>query len=166
MGTNPYISDTDGDGVGDLQDEDPIFLENPIKNNADQEGFQIVEALVENNEDPITKKVTDDHLELTLKNTSGKDLSDFEFYYTITDLTTNQKEAYYEKLFNFVLKSGDTKTIHFDNKNEPDHFTENINSMYRVNDDAKVFDITISTPNYKVVTVKINKDTGGTEKAD
>jgi hypothetical protein len=166
LGTNPYNPDTDGDGIGDLQDKDPAFAENPIKNGATQEGFKITEALVENNVNPVTKKDAADHLEVTLKNIANKDLSGFECYYTITDLETKKKEGYYVKLSNFVLKSGETKTIHFDNKNEPNHFAENVNSIYRTNGNAKLFDLILSVPGYKVVTVQINKDPGSDEKAD
>ena len=171
LGTNPYNPDTDGDGIGDLQDKDPTFAENPIKNDATQKGFKITEALVENNVNPATKKAADDHLEVTLKNIVGKDLSGFECYYTITDLETKKKEGYIVKLSNFVLKSGETKTIHFDNKRDPlhldpNHFGENPNSMYRTNGDAKTFDLILSVPDFKVETVQINKDPGTDEKAD
>jgi hypothetical protein len=93
LGTNPNNPDTDGDGIKDVDDPDPAFAENPIKNDAMQEGFTITEALVENNINPATKKDVDDHLEVTLKNTAGKDLSGFEVYYTITDETTQKKKA-------------------------------------------------------------------------
>ena len=166
LGTNLYNPDTDGDGIGDLQDKDPAFAENPIQNDATQKGFKITEALVENNVNLVTKKAADDHLEVTLKNIAGKDLSGFECYYTITDLETKKKEGYIVKLSNFILKGGETKTIHFDNKNEPNHFGENVNSMYRTNGNAKIFDLTLSVPGYKVETVQINKDPGSDEKAD
>jgi hypothetical protein len=166
LGTNPYNPDTDGDGIGDLQDKDPAFADNPIHNNAAQEGFKITEAIVENNVNPVTKKDAPDHLEVTLQNIANKDLSGFECYYTITDLETKKKEGYYVKLSNFGLKSGETKTIHFDNQNEPNHFTENPNSIYRTNGNAKIFDLILSVSGYKVVTVQINKDAGSDEKAD
>ena len=171
LGTNPFNKDTDGDGVDDLNDKDPVFAENTIVNNSTQEGFQITSLLVENNYDTATKKAVDDHLEITLKNISGKDLVDFLVYYTITDNVTNKKEGYIVKLTNFILKSGETKTIHFDNNNSPDnllpdHFGENPNSIYKTNIDAKVFEVMINTPGYKVVSEKVNKDPGGSEKAD
>jgi hypothetical protein len=171
LGTNPYNPDTDGDGIRDLQDKDPVFAENPIKSDATQQGFKITEALVENNVDPVTKKAVDDHLEVTLQNIAGKDLSGFKCYYTITDVETKKKEGYIVKLSNFVLKSGETKTIHFDNKRDPlhldpNHFGENPNSMYRTNGDAKIFDLLLSVPGFKVETVQIKKDPGSDEKAD
>jgi hypothetical protein len=171
LGTNPFNKDTDGDGVDDFTDKDPVFAENPIINDAAQEGFQITSAIVENNYDPTTKKALDDHMEITIKNTSGKDLSGFSVYYTITDNISNIKEAYIVNLKNFILKNNETRIIHFDNKNSPDnllpdHFGENPNSIYRTNNDAKVFNIIISVPGYKIIMVKVNKDTGGAEKAD
>ena len=98
----------------DPQDIVPGLYKNTIQNTATTEGFVITDSKVENNIDKAGKTI-DDHLELTLKNTAGKDLADFEAYYMITDTTTGQKEGYYKKLTNFVLKSGETQVIHFDN---------------------------------------------------
>jgi hypothetical protein len=173
LGTNPFNKDTDGDGIDDLNDKDSVFAENPIINNSTQEGFQVTSMLVENNYDPATKKDVDDHLEITLKNIAGKDLANFLVYYTITDTdnATNKKEGYIVKLTNFILKNDETKTVHFDNNNSPynlltDHFGENPNSIYKTNIDAKVFEVMISVPGYKVVSEKVDKDPGGLEKAD
>ena len=166
LGTDPRNPDTDGDGVSDLQDNDPVFSENLIKNNSTQAGFKITEALVENNLDPITQKAVNDHLEITLQNIAGKDLSDFEVYYTILDPNTGKKEGYYQKLTGFVLKSGEKKTIHFDNGSGIGHYSENPNGIYRTNNDAKVFDIMMSANGYKSENIQINKDPGGAEKAD
>ena len=171
LGTNPFNKDTDGDGIDDLNDKDSVFAENPIINHSTQEGFQITSILVENNYDPATKKDVDDHLEITLKNIAGKDLADFLVYYTITDSVTTKKEGYIVKLTKFILKNGETNTVHFDNNSSPynllaDHFGENPNSIYKTNIDAKVFNIMISTPGYKVISEKVDKDPGGSEKAD
>ena len=102
---------------------------------------------------------------------TGKELAEFLVYYTITDNVANKKEGYIVKLTNFILKNGETKAVHFDNNNSPDnllidHFGENPNSIYKTNIDAKVFEALISTPGYKVVSDKVNKDPGGSEKAD
>ncbi len=166
LGTDPNNPDTDGDGMNDLQDQKPVFAENPIKNDSTTEGFKITDALVENNLDPITNKATNDHLEVTIKNIVSKDLSDFEFYYTVTDPATNKTEGYYKKLTGFTLKSGETKSIHFDDVKAVNHFRDNPNSIYHTTSAAKVFDLVLSTPGYKIETVKINKDPGGDEKAD
>jgi hypothetical protein len=146
--------------------EKPTFVENPIKNDATTEGFKIVDALVENNIDPTTKKDVNDHLELSLKNISEKDMTDFEIYYTITDPAANVKEGYYHKLTGLILKSGETKSIHFDNGTGDGHFSENMNSIYRTTNPAKLFDVILSSPGYKIETTQINKDPGGAEKAD
>ncbi|MHB8903544.1 MAG: hypothetical protein ACYC40_00340 [Patescibacteria group bacterium] len=166
LGTDPHNADTDGDGINDLQDKDPVFALNPIKNGSKQPGFTITEALVENNVDPITKKIASDHLEATIKNISGQDLTNFEVYYTITDQANNKKEAYYKSLSGFVLKSGETKTLHFDNLGGDGHFSFNPNSIYYTTSSAKTFTLLLSTPGYEVKDVIINKDPGGSEKVD
>jgi hypothetical protein len=65
-----------------------------------------------------------------------------------------------------VLKAGETKVFHFDTTVAPDHFLENVNSMYRTNTNAKTFDVIISVPGFKIAAVQINKDAGGAEEAD
>ncbi|MEZ7821303.1 MAG: hypothetical protein QMB51_03275, partial [Patescibacteria group bacterium] len=147
------------------QDIVPGLYQNPIANISTAEGFVVTDSKAENNED-ANKQVVDDHLEIALKNTSGKDLSGFEIYYTITDQTTNQKEGYYKKLDGFVLKSNETKSIHFDNKTGDGHFTSNTNSIYYKSPNKMVFDVIISVPNYKIETIKVNKDAGGAEQKD
>lgn len=166
LGTDPNNSDTDGDGISDLQDKNPVFAENPIKNKATTEGFKITDAIVENNLDEITKKIANDHLEITLQNVSCQDLSNFEIYYTILDSNLNKTEGYYKKLNGFTLKNNEKKAIHFDNINGFGHFGENPNSIYRTNGDAKVFDVILSTPGFKIESIQIKKDVGGAEKAD
>jgi hypothetical protein len=166
LGTDPNLKDTDGDGINDLQDKDPVFAENPINNNSINEGFQIINGIVENNVDPVTKKAVNDHLELTLKNTSGKELKGFEIYYTISDNITNQKEGYYKNIPDLILKAGETKSIHFDNQSGDGHYSANINSIYSTSINAKTFNVIISTSGYKIASIQINKDAGGNEKAD
>jgi hypothetical protein len=156
------ISDTTSQ---DPQDIVPGLYKNPIQNTATQEGFVITTTAVENNTDTAGKAVSD-HLELTLKNTVGKDLTDFEVYYTITDPTTNKKEGYYKKLTGFVLKSGETQTIHFDNKQGNGHFSANKNSMYYKSTNKLLFTIMLSTPGYKLQTANIEKAAGGAEQKD
>ncbi len=166
LGTDPNNADTNGDGVSDLQDKNPTFTLNPIKNSSMKLGFKIVEALVENNVDPVTKKIANDHLELTVKNISGQDLTNFEFYYSVTDSTSGKKEGYYKVLTSFVLKKGETKSIHFDNLKGDGHFSVNPNSIYYTTSAAKVFDLSLSVPGFELQGLVINKDPGGSEKAD
>lgn len=149
----------------DPQDIVPGLYKNQIQNSATQEGFIITTTAVENNTD-ATGKVVSDHLELTLKNTTGKDLTDFEVYYTISDTTTNKKEGYYKKLTGFVLKSRGTQTIHFDNKQGDGHFSANKNSIYYSSTNKLLFAIILSTPGYKLQTSNVEKAAGGAEQKD
>ncbi|NOX32134.1 MAG: hypothetical protein GXP56_00130 [Deltaproteobacteria bacterium] len=166
LGTNPNNPDTDGDGIGDVADTAPVFAKNPIVNTSTQKGFKIVKALAENNFDPVAKKDTNDHLEITLKNISGADLSGFECYYTIRDIKTNKQEGYFVKLSTLVMKNNQSATVHFDNKKGLNHFGENENSIYHRSENAKLFKLMMSVPGYAPVTVQIKKDKGGTEEAD
>ncbi len=144
----------------------PISSGNPITNNAIAPGFVIASAIVENNTDPITKIITNDHLEVSLKNVSTKDIAQFETYYSVKDLVTNASDAYFTKLTGFVLRAGETKTFHFDNTGKIDHYRENNYSVYRTSRNAMQIDLTVSAPNYKVQTITIKKDKGGAEKVD
>jgi hypothetical protein len=149
----------------DPQDIVPGLYKNPIQNTAAADGFVITDSKVENNTDKAGKAIGD-HLELTLKNTAGKDLTDFEAYYMITDTVTSQKEGYYKKLTGFVLKSGETQAIHFDNGTDPGHFSANKDSLYYKSPNKLTFDITVSAAGYKIQTVQISKDAGGAEQVD
>jgi hypothetical protein len=166
LGTDPNNKDTDGDGQNDKDDKDPLAAENLINNSSVNEGFKITSLIVENNIDPVTKNAVDDHLEIELKNTSGKDLKGFEVYYTITDSVTNKIEAYYVKLPDFILKNGETKAINFDNKSGDGHYGVNVNSIYFTSSNAKVFEAMVSTQGSKPVTEKVNKDAGGEGMAE
>ena len=166
LGTDPNNKDTDGDGQNDKEDKDPVSAENLINNSSTNEGFVITSLLVENNIDPVTKNAVADHLEIELKNTSGKELKSFEVYYTITDNETNKIEAYYVKLPDFILKSGETKAINFDNKSGDGHYGVNVNSIYFTSSNAKVFEVMVSTQGFKPVTEKVNKDAGGEGMAE
>jgi hypothetical protein len=147
------------------QDIVPGLYTNPIQNNSTKEGFVLSKAFVENNVDQSGKPV-DDHLELSLKNTSGNDLTSFEVYYEITDTMNNKKEGYYKKLTGFVLKMGQTQSIHFDNQQGSGYFTVNKNSMYYTSTDKLQFDVMVSTPGYKIQTLQIVKAAGGAETQD
>jgi len=161
----PTTSSSTNTPTEDPQDIVPGLYKNPIQNTATQEGFVITDSKVENNIDK-SGKATDDHLELTLKNTAGKDLSDVEVYYLITDTTTGQEEGYYKKLTGFDLKSGDTQAIHFDNGTDSGHFNANKDSLYYKSPNKLIFDISVNTAGYKTQTVQIAKDAGGAEQND
>jgi hypothetical protein len=93
-------------------------------------------------------------------------MSNFEAYYTITDTVTNKQEGYYKKLTGLVLRSGESKIIHFDTKVAENHFGLNTNGMYFTGKNKMIFDVQISSPEFKVATLKINKDAGGAEVKD
>lgn len=149
----------------DPQDVVPGLYKNQIQNTASAEGFIIQAITVENNADS-TGKTVGDHLELTLKNNAGKDLTGFEVYYTITDQSTNKKEGYYKKLTSFTLKNGETQHVNFDNKQGDGHFTANKNSLYYTSSNKLLFDVMVSTPGYKVQTAQAAKAAGGAETKD
>ena len=149
----------------DPQDVVPGLYKNQIQNTSTKEGFTILATTVENNTDE-TGKTVGDHLELTLKNTVGRDLTDFEVYYTITDPTTNKKEGYYKKLTGFILKIGETQHINFDNKQGAGHFNANKNSIYYTSNNKLLFNVIVSATDIKVQTTQIAKTAGGAETKD
>jgi hypothetical protein len=130
------------------------------------EGFKIAQAIVENNEDPVTKKAVSDHLEIALANIIDKDISNITVDYLIENTKTNKNESYHAILNDFILKSKETQTIHFDNGNGTNHFWVNKYSMYYISQDPLKFTITVSAEGYKTQTVQVNKDAGGAEQAD
>lgn len=147
------------------QDIVPGLYKNPIANPATVDGFLISSAKVENNTGDAGK-VVNDHLELTLKNISGKNITNFEAYYTIAESGSNKKEGYYKKLTGLALKNGETQTIHFDNKQGYGHFSANINSIYYTSKKKLLFDIMVSASEYKIQKIQIAKDAGGAETKD
>ncbi len=149
----------------DPQDIVPGTYQNKIKNTATARGLSIVSGLVENNVD-AQGKVTNDHLELLLKNTSAQDMSNFEVYYTIADLTTQKSEGYYKKLTGFVLKSGEAKSVHFDGKSGAEHFGVNKDGLYFASKNKLQFNIQISTPGFQIAHIELTKDAGGAELKD
>jgi hypothetical protein len=149
----------------DPQDIVPGLYTNVIKNTSTISGLKIESGLVENNVDK-TGKIADDHLELVLKNSSTKDMNNFEVYYTVTDLVDSKKEGYYKKLIGLTLKAGETKTIHFDSNVGENHFGVNKDGLYFTGKNKMQFDVQISTPDFKVATIQIIKDAGGAELKD
>jgi hypothetical protein len=149
----------------DPQDIVPGLYTNVIKNTSTISGLKIESGLVENNVDK-TGKIADDHLELVLKNSSTKDMNNFEVYYTVTDLVDSKKEGYYKKLIGLTLKAGETKTIHFDSNVGENHFGVNKDGLYFTGKNKMQFDVQISTPDFKVATIQIAKDAGGAELKD
>ena len=165
LGTDPANPDTDGDGIEDLIDPDPLFLENPIQADSSTNGIRIDDIRVENNVNTAGKS-TSDHLELKVTNISTVSLSDFEVYYSIKDLKTEEIQAYYRTLPDFSLKPGETKKLHFDNSGEPGHYSVNPNSLYFTSQNKRELVISLHPKNFSILNIKVNKDAGGTETAD
>jgi hypothetical protein len=136
---------------------------NPIANTATAPGLAITKTLVENNEDPSTGKAVTDHLEVALKNTTGRPLDQIEIYYKISDPTKGTAEGYYAKLDGFEIKPGASRVAHFDNTGRPDHFPVNTYSLYYVDKNELVVDVIASAPKVKQATFTVTKDAAGAE---
>lgn len=136
---------------------------NPISNTSTAPGLSIAKVLVENNVSPDTGKAVDDHLEITLKNTSAKPLNQMAVYYAITDKKKGVSEGYYSKLAGFTIAPGATRVAHFDSTGARDHFSVNKYSLYYVDKNALVVDVTASSPSVKPATFTVKKDAGGAE---
>lgn len=149
----------------DPQDIVPGTYPNQIKNVSTTTGLSIVSGLVENNID-AAGKVTDDHLELLLKNLSSTDMSNFEVYYTVTDLVTNKSEGYYKKLTGLIIPHNTSTTIHFDQKSGLGHFGVNKDGLYFTSKNKLRFNIEVSTQGFQVAHLEIFKDAGGAEVKD
>lgn len=162
LGTDPNNADTDGDGQNDLADQAPTMASNPIQESSTTEGFTLTGFLVENNVDADGADVPD-HLEFKVSNTGTADLTNFDIYYTITDQTTGDVQGYYRSLPGFTVKSGETKTIHFDNTGQPDHYSVNPNSAFYIDQNGLTLDVTLHAAGFAPQTGSVNKDPGGAE---
>jgi hypothetical protein len=140
--------------------------ENPIANTSTAPGLKIEQVLVEDNVNPATGRDAPDHLEIALRNESEQELSDFEVYYEITDVTTGAKEGYYRKLEGFTIPAGSTRVVHFDNTGEPDHFPENEFSLYRLSRDELEFDVMVSAKGVAPQNLSIKRDAADNENPD
>ena len=166
LGTDPFNNDTDGDGVNDLNDSTPTFVDNPPTSSTGPQGFTIQQTLVENNYDEATKQAVSDHLEIVLLITINKDISNITVYYVIRDAKINKTESYLAPLKGFVLKANETRSIPFDVGQLPDHFRVNPNSIYYTNADEKIFTVTVNAAGYAAQTMQVKKDAGSVEGPD
>lgn len=166
LGTDPLVSDTDGDTQNDLADADPVFMPNPIDMTGAPAPFAIKEALVENNYDYAAKKNATDHLELLVTNSGSTDLSGFSMYYSITDKDTGKVEGTFHKLDGFSVPAGGEARVHFDDGTVAGHFRANPNSAYITSAAAKTITVVLKADGFAPVSVDIAKDKGGAEKAD
>ena len=179
LGTDPLNPDTDGDGINDLQDTTPTWVDVPPQPSYGPVGFKITNILAQNNYDPVAKHDVPDHLEIELQNTAGTDITNLTAYYIIADPKTNQKESYLVRLTGLVLNAGSTKSIHFDQQSTglilnnasatrsvPDHFRANPNGMYYTSADELLFSVTISANGYQAQYAEVTKDAGRIEVPD
>ncbi len=164
--TDPQNPDTDGDGVNDLKDKNPVFAKNPISSAGAATPFAIQEALVENNYDPVARKDAPDHLELLVANPTNQALAGFSIYYTIKSLDTGKTEAYFADLGAFRIPANSDARIHFDDSGLKGHFRANPNSIYATSKAAKLFTVALKSEGFKPLKITINKDAGGAETAD
>lgn len=139
---------------------------NPIVNSATTPSLQITAAAVEDNTDPATNAAIGDRLQLTLANTGTAPLSGFEIWYEMVDVTTDQREAYYQRLDGLEIAGGQTKTIFFDNESGPGHYPENQFSLYRSSANQVDFSIEVSAAGAKVATATATKGAGSGEQPD
>jgi hypothetical protein len=139
---------------------------NPISNTSTEPGLKIEKVLVEDNVNPATGKDAADHLEIALRNESDQEMSGFEVYYQITDLTTDAKEGYYSKLEGFTIPAGGERVVHFDDTGEPDHYPDNEFSLYHLSRNEMQVDVTVSATGFAPQTASVKKDAGGDENPD
>lgn len=168
LGTNPYASDTNGNGISDKDDPNPLFTENTIKETSTTAlPIEIKDIRVEDNVGP-DKKDAPDHLEITIKNTGSKTLDKFEIYFTITDKKeTNKVEGYYIKLEGLTVGAEEKKNIHFDNKvSEPGHYFGNPNGLYGTSANGLTFKLQLHADGYKPMDFTVDKSEGTAEVAD
>jgi hypothetical protein len=139
---------------------------NPISNTSTEPGLKIEKVLVEDNVNPATGKDAADHLEIALRNESDQEMSGFEVYYQITDLTTGAKEGYHSKLEGFTIPAGGERVVHFDDTGEPDHYPDNEFSLYHLSMNEMQVDVTVSATGFAPQTASVKKDAGGDENPD
>ena len=162
LGTDPQNADTDGDGQNDLADQNPVYTDNPIKENSTTTGFTIKSILAENNVDAHGSPAPD-HLELKLANNTQKDISNFDIYYTFTDAGGGPVEGYYRTLPGFTLKAGESKSLHLDNSGQPDHYSWNPNSLFYHNPNKLKINVVLHAKGYAPQTASVTKDPIGAE---
>jgi hypothetical protein len=156
------------DGSGDAAAGGLVLpvTSNPISNTSTATGLKIEQVLVEDNVNPDTGKDAPDHLEIALRNDSNQELSAFEVYYEITDLTTGAKEGYYRKLEGFTIPADSTRSVHFDSTGEQDHYPDNKFSLYHLSRNEMQVDVMVSATGVAPQTASVKKDAGGNENPD
>jgi len=163
LGTDPKNPDTDGDGQNDKVDASPLKASNPIVESSATKGFTINSVVTENNVD-AAGAAADDHLELTVTNTSKTNItSGWDLYYSLTDTTTAEVQSFYLPLPGFSLKAGKTAHLHVDTSGAPGHFRADPNSSYYTGKDALMVEATLHAKGFVPQTASVKKDAGGAE---
>ncbi len=139
---------------------------NPITNTSTAPGLTIVSAAVEDNVDPRTHAAIKDRLQVTLRNDTDAELTSFEIYYVMTDVTTRQSEAYYQSLAGVTLAPKSQTTVSFDSESGPGHFPENSFSIYRSSKNQVDFTLEVSAPGVKPAHATATKGSGAGDAAD
>jgi len=166
LGTDPLNPDTDGDGINDKEDNNPVSFDGNFVKTTGANDFSIKEVLVENNYDLVAKKDAPDHLEIVLKNNGRTDITNMEVLYTIADPTTNQEQSYFVPLKGFTLEKGSEKSIHIDTTQGTDHFRANPNSIYYTSTNELQVSVIVNAQGHLAQEGSIKKDAGGAEVAD
>ena len=164
--TDPLNADTDGDGLNDLQDDNPVYAAQPLVINGAPSPIVIVQALVEDNYDYVKKQDAEDHLELVLENASNEKLSNITVTYRIGSPDTGVTERYVVPLLGLSIAKNEKIHVHFDQNEAPKHFRANPNSIYKTEPSAKLFSISVTAQGFKPASIDLKKDTGGAETAD
>ncbi|PKQ16970.1 MAG: hypothetical protein CVT67_02150 [Actinobacteria bacterium HGW-Actinobacteria-7] len=163
LGTDPQNPDTDGDGQTDKVDPAPLKADSPISETSTTKGFKIDAVLAENNVDSGGAAV-DDHLELTVTNTTNADITDgWDLYYTMTDQVTKEVQSFYLKLPGFSIKAGQTAHLHVDTKEQPGHFRADPNTSFYKGQNALVIETTLHASGFAPQTSSVKKDAAGAE---
>lgn len=163
LGTDPQNADTDGDGQNDKVDASPLKADNPIVEASTTQGFKINSVLAENNVDAGGATV-DDHLELTVTNTSATDITNgWDLFYSLTDKTTGDVQSFYLPLPGFSIPAGKTVHLHVDTSGAAGHFRADPNSAYYKGKNAMQVDVILHAKGFAPQTSGVKKDAGGAE---
>lgn len=164
--TSPAPTSSQAAGTGSSTTAVLPVDSNPIVNASSVAGLTVVSAAAEDNVDPSTNAAISDRLQVTVRNDTTNELSSFEVYYVMKDVTTGQSEAYYQALTGFTLAAGATTTLSFDGESGAGHFPENTFSIYRSSKNQVDFTIEVSAAGVQVANATATKGSGEGDAAD
>ncbi len=163
LGTDPQNPDTDGDGQNDKVDPKPLQADNPIKETSTIQGFKIDSVLAENNV-AADGAAVGDHLEITVTNTSGTDItSAWDLYHSLSDAKTGEVQSFYLPLDGSSLKSGATVHVHVDTTGAAGHFRADPNSSFYKGQNQLSVSATLHAAGFAPQTSSVKKDAAGAE---